>query len=100
MLLLREENNALRKEVEELKGLLKEKSMPSFIKADIPIYHHKSGQKEGHEGVSRETPEKIDEIKEHKLKKCPISSLHLSSQEFLSKLLRALLSVLFYDGNF
>ncbi len=64
----------LEKQIGNLEGVIKEKSKPSFIKADIPIYHHKSGQKEGHEGVSRETPEKIDEVKEHKLCKCPISS--------------------------
>jgi len=62
----------LEKRIEELEGKAKEKTIPSFVKADISNYHHKSGQKEGHEGVSRETPEKIDEVKEHKLCKCPI----------------------------
>src|SRR3989338_6448097 len=71
----------LEKRVEELERMwaehikicpLFQKPKPSFIKEDVRSYRHKSGQKEGHEGVSRETPEKIDEIKEHKLKKCPI----------------------------
>lgn len=53
----------LEKRVEEIERLSKEKSIPYFVKEDVRTYHHKSGQKEGHEGVSRETPEKIDEVK-------------------------------------
>jgi len=86
--LLREENKQLRnlvekltKRVEELEGIVKEKSKPSFVKTDISNYHHKSGQKEGHEGVSRETPEKIDEIKEHKLEACPICGEEVSKTQ-------------------
>jgi TolA-binding protein len=57
------ENKLLKKRIEELEEVVKEKSKPSFVKEDVRSYHHKTGQKEGHEGVSRETPEKIDEIK-------------------------------------
>jgi transposase/transposase-like protein len=71
----------LKKENVELRELVKEKSVPSFVKEDVRIYHHKSGQKEGHEGVSRETPERIDEIKEHKLKTCPICENKVSKTQ-------------------
>lgn len=70
--LLREENKALRKRIEELEGLVKEKKKPSFVKEDIKEEPKKSGQKEGHKGYSRHIPERIDEIKEHKLDRCPI----------------------------
>src|SRR3989344_1299736 len=76
---LREENvyfkevfKALEKRIEELEGLVKEKSKPSFVKEDIKEESKKTGQKEGHKGYSRHIPERIDEIKEHKLDKCPI----------------------------
>jgi ribosomal protein L34E/transposase-like protein len=82
---LREENiyfkevfRALEKRIEELEGIVKEKSKLSFVKEDVRSYHHKSGQKEGHEGVSRETPEKIDEIKKWDLKECPDCGKKLS----------------------
>ena len=68
--LLREENKTLRKELEELREKIKQKSKPSFIKEDVRVYHHKSGQKEGHEGISREIPEKIDEVKKIDEKLC------------------------------
>jgi len=77
--LLREENKflketilALTKRIEELEGIVKEKSIPSFIKKDIKEEPKKSGQREGHAGYSRHIPERIDEIKEHKLDECPI----------------------------
>ena len=76
--LLREENRflketilALTKRVEELEGIAKERSIPSFIKKDIQEEPKKSGQKEGHVGYSRHIAERIDEIKEHNLDKCP-----------------------------
>ena len=76
---LREENvyfkevfKALEKRIEELEGLVKEKSKPSFVKKDVEEEPKKTGQKEGHKGYSRHIPERIDEIKEHKLDKCPI----------------------------
>ena len=68
--LLREENKYLRetvfaltKRVEELEGLVKEKSVPSFVKKNVEETSKISGQKEGHEGYSRHIPERIDEIK-------------------------------------
>jgi len=77
--LLREENKflretikALEKRIEELEGFVKEKNKPVFVKEDIKEEPKKTGQKEGHEGYSRHVPERIDEIKEHKLDKCPI----------------------------
>jgi len=76
---LREENvyfkevfKALEKRIEELEGLVKEKSKPSFVKKDVEEEPKKTGQKEWHKGYSRHIPERIDEIKEHKLDKCPI----------------------------
>jgi len=61
----------LRKEIEELKGIVKEKSKPFFVKKDVKEEPNKSGQKKGHPGCSRNTPEKIDEIEEHNPDKCP-----------------------------
>jgi len=60
------------KRIEELEELVKEKNKPVFVKEDIKEEPKKTGQKEGHEGYSRHVPERIDEIKEHKLDKCPI----------------------------
>ena len=71
-------HNLLKKRIEELESLAKEKSKPSFVKEDVRSYHHKTGQKEGHEGVSRETPEKIDEVKKWDLKECPDCGTKLS----------------------
>ena len=62
----------LEKRIEELECLVKEKSVPSFIKKDIKEEPEKSGQKDGHKGYSRHIPERIDEVKEHKLDECPI----------------------------
>lgn len=70
--------NGLKKEIEEIKKIIKEKSKPSFVKEDVNHYHHKSGQKEGHEGVSRENPEKIDEVKKWDAKECPDCGTKLS----------------------
>lgn len=61
---------ALRR-IEELEEIIKEKSVPAFVKKEVKEESKKSGQKEGHEGCSRHKPEKIDEIKEHKLDRCP-----------------------------
>lgn len=60
------------KRIEELEALVKEKSIPSFVKKDIKEEPKQSGQKNGHAGYSRHVPERIDEIKEHKLDACPI----------------------------
>jgi len=66
------ENELLKKRIEELEVTLKEKSKPSFIKDPVENIPHKSGQKDGHVGYSRHIPERIDEVKEHKLDSCPI----------------------------
>lgn len=68
----------LEKQIKNYEALVKEKSKLSFVKEDVRSYHHKSGQKEGHEGVSRETPEKIDEVKKWDIKKCPDCGTKLS----------------------
>lgn len=69
---LKETILALTKRIEELEGIVKEKSIPSFIKKDVQEEPKKSGQKEGHVGYSRHVPERIDEVKERKLEECPI----------------------------
>lgn len=61
----------LTKRIEELEALVKEKSVPAFVKKDIKEEPKQSGQKKGHEGYSRHIPERIDEVKEHKLDTCP-----------------------------
>jgi transposase len=66
------------KRIEELESLVKEKSKPSFVTEDVKHYRHKSGQKEGHEGVSRETPKEIDEVKKWDIKECPDCGIKLS----------------------
>src|SRR3989344_4408159 len=53
-------NSAL-KRIEELEGIVKEKSIPSFIKRDVKEEPKQSGQKEGHIGYSRHIAEKIVE---------------------------------------
>src|SRR3989344_5435293 len=62
---------SLEKRIEELEALVKEKSVPAFVKKDIKEEPKTSGQKNGHKGYSRHIPERIDEIKEHKLDSCP-----------------------------
>src|SRR3989344_2645186 len=59
------------KELEEENKFLKE-TILAFIKKDIEEESKPSGQKEGHVGYSRHVPERIDEVKEHKLDECPI----------------------------
>ena len=68
---LEKENRLLKKRIEELEGIVKEKKKPSFIKEDIKEIPKKSGQKEGHKGCSRKSPERIDKTEEHKLEICP-----------------------------
>lgn len=67
----REALKAALKRIEELEGIVKEKKKPSFVKENVKDEPSKSGQKEGHKGYSRHIPERIDEIKEHKLDVCP-----------------------------
>src|SRR3990167_246953 len=83
--LLREELRATKealnlalKRIEELEELVKEKSKPSFVREDIRNFYYKSGQKEGHEGVSRETPKEINEVKKLDVKECPDCGTKLS----------------------
>src|SRR3989344_4614847 len=78
---LKETVLALTKRVEELEGIVKEKSIPSFIKKDIKEESKQSGQKEGHIGYSRHIAERIDEIKEHKLDTCPICGEPVSNTQ-------------------
>jgi transposase/transposase-like protein len=78
---LKETIKALLREFEEFKKIAKEKSKPSFIKEDVKEEPKKSGQKEGHVGYSRHIPERIDEVKEHKLDKCPICNEPLSNTQ-------------------
>ncbi len=66
-----EENKELKKRIEELEDKLNEKKVPHFVKENIKTYKKKNGQKKGHEGCSRKTPERIDEEKYHKLDECP-----------------------------
>jgi transposase-like protein len=68
---LKETIKAILQEFEEFKRVLKEKSKPDFIKEDVKEEPKTSGQKEGHVGYSRHVPERIDEVKEHKLDRCP-----------------------------
>src|SRR3989344_1355193 len=72
---LRQTKEALQKalrRIEELERIVKEKTKLSFVKKDVEEYPKKTGQKEWYIGYSRHIPERIDEIKEHKLGKCPI----------------------------
>src|SRR3990167_2889661 len=62
----------LEKENKLLKERFREKSVPDFIKKDVKQEPKQSGQKYGHKGYSRRIPERIDEVKEHKLESCPI----------------------------
>src|SRR3989338_4733766 len=75
---LKETIKVILQELEELRRNIKERSIPSFVKEDVRSYNHKSGQKEGHEGVSREIPEKIDEVKKWDVKECPECGTKLS----------------------
>jgi len=61
----------LLKRIEELEKNTKEKSKPDFIKDPIESKPKKTGQKKGHEGYSRKTPEKIDKVIEYQLAECP-----------------------------
>lgn len=62
---------SLEKRIAELEGIVKEKSKPAFVKEEIKEEPKQSGQKEGHVGYSRHIPERINEVKDHKLDRCP-----------------------------
>ena len=78
---LRKENKQLKERVEELEGKQKEKTKPEFIKDPVDTIPKKTGQKKGHEGYTRHIPERIDEIKEHTLDKCPICGGEVSKTQ-------------------
>lgn len=61
----------LLKRIKELEGKLEGKSKPEFIREPVKNKPKKTGQKKGHEGISRKTPEKIDKIIEYQLTECP-----------------------------
>lgn len=75
---LREENNKLKRRIEELEGKQKEKVKPDFIKDPVDTIPKKTGQKKGHTGYSRHIPERIDEIKPLDTDKCPDCGEELS----------------------
>lgn len=60
----------LQKEIEEIKKIIKEKLKPKFVKEDIKKKKKKTGQKKGHKGHRRYSPERIDDIKEHSCEEC------------------------------
>jgi hypothetical protein len=72
---LRKENKELRKKIEELWSLIdvRVKEGNPFRRPEIRKRSKKAGQKEGHQGITRPAPEKIDEVKEVKFKgsTCP-----------------------------
>ncbi len=59
------------KRIEELEGIVKEKKKPAFVKENIKTRKKKNGQKMGHDGTGKKTPERIDGEEYHKLDKCP-----------------------------
>lgn len=81
ILLLRQKDKEQEKRIEELEGKAREKNKPNFIKDPVNHYHKKTGQKEGHQGISRETPEEIDEVKDHTLQECPYCGGEVKEQE-------------------
>ena len=66
---LREENKSLKERIAELEGKQRQ-SVPMF-KEPVDTTPKKTGQKKGHKGYSRPIPERIDEVKEHRLNSCP-----------------------------
>ena len=62
---------SLKKRVEELEAKSDKKELPPFVKENIKTRKKKKGQKKGHEGYSRKTPERIDREEYHELDECP-----------------------------
>lgn len=79
--LLREENKLLKEENKLLKTQLEIERTPKFVKPDNNHNHKKTGQKEGHKGYTRHIPERIDEVKELKISKCPYCNSRLSKTQ-------------------
>jgi len=71
---------SLEKRTKELEDEVKKKSKPAFVKEDIKKRKKKTGQKEGHEGHGRYSPERIDEVKEHSCDECPDCGGHNLSE--------------------
>lgn len=81
---LEETKEALKKalqRIEELESKLQEKDKPDFIKDPVKTKPKKTGQKNGHEGYTRHIPERIDEIKELKISRCPYCNTKLSKTQ-------------------
>lgn len=88
---LRKENKELKEKLswalEKIKELelrvtqLEKEKIPSFIKEDIHHEPKQSGQKKGHVGYSRHTPERIDYVKEHNPNNCPDCKEQLSGTQ-------------------
>jgi len=77
---LREENQGLRRKLEEFEEHMKvcplgnQENLPDFVKLDIKKRRKKTGQRNGHKGYSRKIPERIDVVKSLVLSKhdcCP-----------------------------
>jgi hypothetical protein len=74
-----EENQRLKKEVEQLRKIIEELKgkgtpetpKPDFVKDNQHHRHQKPGQKEGHEGTSRPIPDHVDETKDATMSQCP-----------------------------
>src|SRR3990167_3738907 len=66
---LREENQELRRKLEEFENHMKvcplrnQENLPDFVKIDNKKRRKKTGQKNGHKGYSRKIPERIDVVK-------------------------------------
>lgn len=66
---LREENQELRRKLEEFENHMKvcplrnQENLPNFVKIDNKKRRKKTGQKNGHKGYSRKIPERIDVVK-------------------------------------
>lgn len=69
------------KELKEQLKFLKEGNIerPSFVKTSLKTYQKTPGQKEGHEGITRQIPKEVDE--EITLEKCPDCGTKLSTTE-------------------
>lgn len=59
------------KEIEEFKKQKEEKEKPKFVKENTKKRHKKPGRKLGHEGITRQIPEHINEVIEQELNECP-----------------------------
>ena len=65
------ENSSLKAKVVDNSLTTPSGMVPVFKKPPIKSHHNQPGQKKGHQGSRRETPEKIDHHQEHTLQVCP-----------------------------